>query len=148
MSYTKYIFIFCVLCLSLNYVSSVCIMGDNCPPGKGMCQADTCYCFAGYSTLLNEQDPKAKTVYCNYEQKSRWIAFFLEFLLPPLGILYLGKYIHFLIKLSLIIYILVHKKNPREISGWIVICFIGLYFADFVCLLFGVYYDGNGVPLY
>ena len=96
MSYTKYIFIFCVLCLSLNYVSSVCIMGDNCPNGKGVCQADTCYCLRGYSTLLNKQD--TNPIFCNYEQKSRWIAFFLEFIIPPIGLIYLGRFVHAFIK--------------------------------------------------
>ena len=141
----KYILILFIFYISINYVSSVCIMGDNCPHGKGVCQADTCYCLRGYSTLLNKQD--TNPIFCNYEQKSRWIAFFLEFIIPPIGLIYLGRFVHAFIKLILFICVLVDRKNPQNLPGWIPLCFVILYFTDFICLLFAVYHDGNGVPI-
>ena len=142
----KYILILSIFCISINNVATVCIMGDNCPYGKGICRADSCFCLYGYQTLLAKGDPNP--IYCNYPQKSRWIAFILELIvLPSLGLFYLGRFVHAVIKLILFICVLIYKKRPQDLPGWIALCFIFMYFTDLFCLLFALYSDGNGIPL-
>src|SRR5436309_3311942 len=62
---------------------------DNCPLFKGVCYEEICICTYGYITYIQENTPQ---IYCNYAQKSRMTAFFLEFFFPfGAGHLYAGK---------------------------------------------------------
>ena len=137
----KYFSIFLILSLNIKDVTSICTPGGNCPYFSGFCNADKCVCKPGYISLIasNVIDP----VYCNYQQKSRWLPLILELLMPSLGLFYLGRIGHAILKLFLFICALIR-------TNICVLCscgFLILYILDLIMLACGVYLDGNGIPL-
>ena len=54
------IFYILILFFNLDYISSVCIQGDNCPNNQGICKGDICVCLDGYKTLNNKIKIKIK----------------------------------------------------------------------------------------
>ena len=80
-----------------------CILGNNCPYNQGICVADTCNCYKGYYSLLDESLPVDQQIYCNYRQISQYTPIILEIILPGFGHLYVGKYWMALIKISLLL---------------------------------------------
>ena len=151
----------------LNFVSSTCIEGGNCPKGRGLCKNNTCICFSEFYSL-NYKLYKNDTIFCEYQRMSRFAPLILEFFLPTIGHLYAGKMKFFISKLIIIIFPVICfccgltkiGQNPdgtqRNISNitWIflilmIISIIILPFfhiCDLVCYALGIYYDGNGVP--
>ena len=80
-----------------------CILGNNCPYNQGICVADSCNCYKGYYTLLDESLPVDQQIYCNYKQISQYTPIIIEIILPGFGHLYVGKYWMALIKISLLL---------------------------------------------
>ena len=80
-----------------------CILGNNCPYNQGICVADSCNCYKGYYTLLDETLPVDQQIYCNYKQISQYTPIIIEIILPGFGHLYVGKYWMALIKISLLL---------------------------------------------
>lgn len=128
-----------------SFTSSQCVLDKNCPSKTGTCQEDVCICINGYKTFIdskNENNP----IYCTYEQKSKWIALVLEMFLPPFGHFYLGRMVHFSIKLTLMVFTLFLINSPKRWIGLIPL--IILYFTDLLHLNFMFYNDGNDIPIY
>ena len=124
-----------------TYASQYCIEGGNCPINRGICQGDTCVCMYGYKTLSGPTPDQ--TIYCNYEQYSRWKPFIFELFVPSIGLILIHRFTHGFIKLFIMISLL-YDKVPRQL----VACgFFILYVVDLICLLFAIYKDGNGIPL-
>ena len=132
----------------------------NCPPNQGVCYEGECICAYGFTTLDIEEEPLK---YCNYKQKSRMTAFFLEFFFPiGLGHIYAAKYLLALIKFSLFFLffcgvcgeICCMNLNMDKLmfcSAFTLLadmCFwLTFQLVDLICYAFGFYKDGNGVPM-
>ena len=86
---------------SISTINNICIEGDNCPIGKGFCQANNCICINNYWTIINKANT-SPTIYCNYKKYNRFLILFLEFFLPCLGHFVVGKYYFFMIKFLLL----------------------------------------------
>ena len=101
----KYFFLNILLNISLFIFSNSqqCILGTNCPYNQGICVADSCNCYKGYYTLLDESLPIDQQIYCNYRQISQYTPIIIEIILPGFGHLYVGKYWMALIKISLLL---------------------------------------------
>ena len=150
-SIIKYLSILLILSINIKDVSNVCTPGGNCPKKSGICIAGECICMPGYQTL-NIPGSMEPSIYCNYEQKSRWIALIFELLFPSLGLFYIGRIVHGIIKLFLFISTLIVRNNRPSGSCLLCCCcivygFLILLIVDIICLIFGLYLDGNGVPL-
>ena len=131
-----------IIFINVGNISSVCIPGDNCPYGSGVCKLDVCECLPGYQTFITSDN--TNPIYCNYKQTSRWIPFILELFLPTIGLFYLGRYFHAIIKLLLFIPLICGGKDVSLI--WFLFFFF-LYVTDLICLFFCIYSDGNGFAL-
>ena len=135
--------------LNINIVltSSTCIEGKNCPLNRGACIQQKCVCLYGYATLIttsNQNDIK----YCNYRQNDRVIPFLLEMILPSIGLFFLGRGIHGLIKICTFISLVAFFCGVKNrINFLIAICYPLLYVFDLIFLGLAIYKDGNGVPL-
>ncbi len=93
-----------ILLSLLELFNFQCIPSKNCPPGKGRCINNSCHCFPHYWTLLDSSLSKNETqIFCNYKKYNRYIALAFEIFIPSSGHLYTGRYIHFILKLSLIV---------------------------------------------
>jgi hypothetical protein len=131
----------------------------NCPPTRGSCVENKCICFEGYTTLPEPFQPR-----CNYKQKSRFIAFFLELFFPVgAGHLYAGRIVSALIKLFsfmmivcsfccnlCFIFLSLEQKFlicPSIIFILALVTWIILEGIDLVCFGMGIYKDGNGIEL-
>ena len=129
-----------ILCINIEKVSNLCIPGDNCPYGQGVCNMDVCECSTGYQTLIIKDN--TQTIYCNYKQPSLWFPFLLELFLPSAGLFYIERYFHGFLKLALII-----SLTWKRSSGFWAYIFLLMYFTDLLFLLLGLYSDGNGFAL-
>ena len=95
--------IFIALILNSIYtINSICIEGDNCPIGKGFCQANNCICLNNYWSIINKENT-SPTIYCNYKKYNRFLILILEFILPCVGHFVVGKYYFFIIKFLLLL---------------------------------------------
>ena len=92
-----------ILSLFSFALSQQCVVGSNCPYNQGMCVADTCECLDGYKTFFYPALPPERQIYCNYKQISHFYPLILEFFLPGIGHIYVGKYWFGIIKLCLAI---------------------------------------------
>jgi hypothetical protein len=133
---------------------------ENCPLLQGVCYEDNCLCSYGFKTYMKTNDP---VIYCNYKQRSRMTAFFLEFFFPiGLGHLYAGKITLALIKFGLFIGFFIGlcgelmciKLNFEKLvvcSAFTLLAdmclWISIQLVDLVCYALGYYSDGNGVQL-
>jgi hypothetical protein len=131
----------------------------TCSPTQGSCVENKCLCFEGYTTL-----PKPFEPHCNYKQKSKFIALFLELFFPVgAGHLYAERTISALIKLFTFMlimcafccnlcFIFVGLEQKFLICPSIVfilalITWLILQGIDLVCFGFGIYKDGNGIEM-
>ena len=138
----KLILMLLMFLLNIGTISSICIEGDNCPYGQGICKLEKCECLAGYQTLITQDT--TKTIYCNYKQTSKWIPFLLELFLPSVGLFYLGRYFHAFLKLILFMPLVWSGEKVPIICFFV---FFFLYIVDLVCLFFKLYSDGYGIAL-
>ena len=142
----KFLIIFAIIYLNIDTILSVCTQGVNCPSNQGFCNPNECSCYYGYKTFIT--DNETNPIYCNYVQTNRFIPFFLEMFFPPIGLLYIGRIFHALIKafgLLSVILVKFGSKNLIFILGGFL--FVILLFADLIFLITGFYVDGNGVEL-
>ena len=93
--------IFILLSLFILTNNQECIFGQNCPYNQGFCVDTKCECIEGYYTFMQKDLPLESQTFCNYEQTSLYLPLFLEFFLPSLGHLYVGKYWFALLKFVL-----------------------------------------------
>ena len=133
-----YLFIFIIFLFNIDSIKSICIPGENCPIGQGVCINSECVWEYRYETLYTNE---TNQIYCNYRLTNRFIPLILEFIVPSMGLLFLGRKIHGFIKLFLVL-MLVFGINIFTII------FVFLQFIDLFCILFLIYTDGNGMPLY
>ena len=136
----------------------------NCPPLRGLCNGNICVCEESYITVNNDKVHN-NGIFCNYHEKSRFIAFLLEFFFPfGVGHFYSGKTLLAVIKLGLFVILIcmccsvlgcVVGKAINACSVIIclivVLCIISLIVLqifDLVSYGLGLYSDGNGVEMY
>ena len=82
----------------------MCIAGQNCPIGKGICVADYCKCNEGFYTLNDPTLPQGQQqMFCNYAQKSLYQPLILELFLPGVGHISVGHYWLGIIKILLLV---------------------------------------------
>ena len=82
----------------------ICVAGQNCPLGKGICVADTCQCNEGFYTLYETTlQPGQQQIFCNYAQKSIYQPLILELFLPGVGHISVGHYWLGLFKILLVV---------------------------------------------
>ncbi len=142
-----YLFIFIIFLLNIVSIKTICVPGENCPIGQGDCFKSECVCHYGFKTLYSDV---GNQVYCNYRQINRLIPLIIEFFFPSIGLLYMGRIVHGLIKLFCVIVLTLYKAKILDanlITALIAITFLFLYVIDLICLIFAVYSDGNGMPL-
>ena len=142
-----YFLIFIIFLLNIDSIKTICVPGENCPLGKGVCSKSECVCYYGFKTLYTDV---GNQIYCNYRQINRLIPLIIEFFFPSIGLLYMGRTIHGLIKLFCIIVLTLYKAKILDaniITALIAITFLFLYAIDLICLIFAVYTDGKGMPL-
>ena len=143
-----YLFIFIIFLLNIDPIKTVCIPGENCPFEQGQCIQSECVCDYRFRTLYTNE---GNQIYCNYRLINRYIPLILEFCLPSAGLLYMGRKVHGYIKLfSFLVFFLQYKVISLRYNiflGFISLIFIFLQVIDLFCLLFLIYYDGNGMPL-
>ena len=142
-----YLFIFIIFLLSIVSIKAICVPGENCPFGQGDCSKSECVCHYGFKTLYSDE---GNQIYCNYRQINRVIPLIIEFLFPSVGLFYMGRIVHGLIKLFCVIVLTLYKAkifDANAITALIAITFVFLYVIDLICLAFAVYSDGKGMPL-
>ena len=142
-----YLFIFIIFLLNIVSIKTICVPGENCPLGQGVCSKSECVCYYGFKTLYTDV---GNQIYCNYRQINRLIPLIIEFCLPSIGLFYMGRIIHGLIKLFCIIVLGVYKiklLDANIFTALIAIVFLFLYSIDLICIIFAIYRDGNGIPL-
>ena len=142
-----YLFIFIILLLNIDSIKTICVPGDNCPIGQGVCINSECVCDYRYQTLYSNE---TNQIYCNYRLINRYIPLILEFCLPSAGLLYMGRKIHGLFKLFCVFILALNNAKilgDNIFIGLIAIIFLFLYVIDLFCILFLLYNDGNGMPL-
>ena len=139
------IIFFCLNIVSIK-AATTCIQGQNCPNGQGFCYQNECICVYGFRTFYPPQSPEIP-IYCNYRQKNRIIPLIFEFILPPLGLLYLGKIKHALIKLILFVMIFICKGLRSAFMLLFALLFFLLQIVDLFTIALGSMRDGNGIPL-
>ena len=74
-----YLFIFIIFLFNIDSIKSICIPGENCPIGQGVCINSECICEYRYETLYTNE---TNQIYCNYRLTNRFIPLILEFLIP------------------------------------------------------------------
>ena len=131
----------------------------TCPKNRGVCNEENeCVCIKGYDTV---DDLSLGDFYCNYKQKSKLIAFLLEFVLGfGSGHFYMGKTFLGTIKMiytSLTCLLFCQYHSIRKITelkrftvplervllvGWAI-----WQILDGLLISFGFYKDGNGHEL-
>ena len=84
------------------YINCLCIQGNNCPNGQGVCVGNKCVCTKNFWTLKNNQQSNS-FIYCNYERYSRFYLLLFEFFIPTSGHFIAGKYYLATFKLILLI---------------------------------------------
>ena len=142
-----YLFIFIILLLNIDSIKTICVPGDNCPIGQGVCINSECVCDYRYQTLYSNE---TNQIYCNYRLINRYIPLILEFIFPSVGLLYMGRKIHGLFKLFCVFILALNNAKilgDNIFIGLIAIIFLFLYVIDLFCILFLIYTDGNGMPL-
>ena len=142
-----YLFIFIILLLNIDSIKTICVPGDNCPIGQGVCINSECVCDYRYQTLYSNE---TNQIYCNYRLINRYIPLILEFIFPSVGLLYMGRKIHGLFKLFCVFIMALNNAKifgDNILIGLIAIIFLFLYVIDLFCILFLLYNDGNGMPL-
>ena len=142
-----YLFIFIILLLNIDSIKTICVPGDNCPIGQGVCLNSECVCDYRYQTLYSNE---TNQIYCNYRLINRYIPLILEFIFPSVGLLYMGRKIHGLFKLFCVFILALNNAKilgDNIFIGLIAIIFLFLYVIDLFCILFLLYNDGNGMPL-
>ena len=142
-----YLFIFIILLLNIDSIKTICVPGDNCPIGQGVCINSECVCDYRYQTLYSNE---TNQIYCNYRLINRYIPLILEFIFPSVGLLYMGRKIHGLFKLFCVFILALNNAKifgDNILIGLIAIIFLFLYVIDLFCILFLFYNDGNGMPL-
>ena len=142
-----YLFLFIIFLLNIDSIKTICVPGDNCPIGQGVCINSECVCDYRYQTLYSNE---TNQIYCNYRLINRYIPLILEFIFPSVGLLYMGRKIHGLFKLFCVFILALSKAQilgNNIFTGLIAIIFIFLYVIDLFCILFLFYNDGNGMPL-
>ena len=136
----------------------------NCPTTRGMCSNNKCICNENYITTDNKV-LENNGIFCNYELKSRFIAFLLEFFFPfGVGHFYSGKIYLAIIKLGLFAIMIcscccvlccVVGKEAGSLS--LVVCIIivlsiivlvVMEICDLIGYGLGIYKDGNGYEMY
>ena len=136
-----------IIYLSIDSIKTICSPGYNCPLSQGFCNKDQCICLYGFDTFYNETDINNQ-IYCNYRRTNRFIPLVLEFLLPSTGLFLIQRDLHALIKLFLFFSFF---GSLCLIDNFILVglnfLFKCMYFVDLLCLIAGVYKDGNGMPL-
>ena len=90
-----------LILISIIPIKNICIQGENCPEGHGICKADSCICLYNYWSL-NTKANQSPTIYCNYKKYNRFFILIFEFFLPSFGHLIAGKYYFFIIKFLLL----------------------------------------------
>ena len=125
---------------------------------NGNCFNNKCICDYGYITLKKRKS----TISCDYKQKERIIALFLEFFFPiGVGHFYVGNFLLGILKLSLFIIILLSistgicfsfYSKQYVIVPFFILClsiliFIIWYLVDIFKFTFGLYSDGYGEKL-
>ena len=80
-----------------------CIFGINCPYNQGICVDMKCECIEGYWSLMDKSLPPEKQTFCNYKQTNLYLPLVLEFFLPGIGHIYIGKYWFATVKIILFI---------------------------------------------
>ena len=142
-----YLFIFIIFLLNIDSIKTICVPGDNCPIGQGVCINSECVCDYRYQTLYSNE---TNQIYCNYRLINRYIPLILEFIFPSVGLLYMGRKIHGLFKLFCVFILALNNAKilgDNILIGLIAIIFLFLYVIDLFCILFLLYNDGNGMPL-
>ena len=136
---------------------------ENCPPSRGLCNANVCVCEENFQTVNNEYVHN-NGIFCNYKLKSRFVAFLLEFFFPfGVGHFYSGKTYFAVIKIGLFVVMIcmccsmiccgnakVAKGCQFIIALLIVLCVIGILgmqIFDLIGYALGIYKDGNGVEM-
>ena len=85
-----------------QFQQPVCVSGQICPIGKGVCIVDTCQCNEGFYTLYDQTlQPGQQQIFCNYQQKSLYQPLVLEVFLPGVGHISVGHYWLGIIKIVL-----------------------------------------------
>jgi hypothetical protein len=132
---------------------------STCYQTQGTCIEGDCICLPGYTTLAQPFQPR-----CNYKQKSKFIAFFLEFFFPiGAGHLYAERLVSALVKLfifmlivcsfccNLCFIVLSFEQKflicPSIIFLISLVIWIIFQSVDLVCFAFGIYKDGNGIDM-
>ena len=141
---------FIIIFLNIDSIETICIPGENCPINQGICSKSQCICLYGYKTLLNDENTQGNQIYCNYHQINRLTPLLIEFFFPSIGLLYMGRIVHGLIKLLCIIVLILSKMkivSANIFTGLVSLTFLILYPLDLILISFGVYRDGNGMPL-
>ena len=143
-----------------------CVQG-LCDPNGGVCLNSSCVCIKGYISYLTTINHSL----CNYKQISSLTSGLLElFFGSGMGHFYAGRSINGLLKLSFTIFFCfscccsLHlikrlEEDPRT-SGHPHISFLFIFavtigimiffwqILDFFMFIFGIYHDGNNMPLY
>ena len=137
----KYCFYLILIISFIKASKSICIPGDNCPTNSGFCKADICECLPGYQTLISDN---TNVVFCNYKQYSKWYPFLLELFFPSIGLFFIRRYFHAIIKL--VLFVIVVWGNAKISALWFFL-FALMYIVDLILLYFRIYKDGYGIPL-
>jgi len=135
-------------CLNITSIkaATTCIQGQNCPNRQGYCYQNECICVYGFVTFYSPESTEIP-IYCNYKQNNRIIPLFFEFILPPTGLIYLGKIKHAFIKLILIVMIFICKGLSSGFTLLFALLFFLLQIVDISTIAVGAMKDGNGIPL-
>ena len=145
----NYITNFIILFMSINSIKALCIPGENCPANQGYCSGSECVCLYGFATF-NKNATNNNLTYCNYHQINRFAPLIIEIFFPSIGLIFIGRIFHGLIKMTLYIIIILCGHQVLKyniIIGFVFYIFIFLYFIDLFCLTFAIYRDGNGIKL-
>ena len=134
----------------------------NCPYLQGVCSNNECICAKHYMTVKDKSNKEQ--IFCNYETKSKFTAFFLEFLFPlGIGHFYANNYGKGILKFALFALLLssccfelcclkaMINKGIVCLSFlvFVVLCsWIALQVMDLVGYLFGFYTDGFDFKMY
>ena len=155
-----FLIIFPIICASNTTNIVECQEGGlKCNLNNGKCvqgkkNVSECVCSRGYITY-----PENNEIQCNYHKESQFIAFILEFVFCcGFGLLYIKKYIHFLIKFSfcMLMYYLYQKYSEfKEKNSTFIIIISSVVFLGMLCshlydiynLFNNSYLDGNKISL-
>ncbi len=137
---------------------------NNCPSFQGVCYDNECICSHGFATHNEFNTSNTPIIYCNYKLKSKFVAFFLELFFPfGAGHLYAGNNILAMIKFISFSMIIcsccgILCTIALEDKGCGMKCFVIFFIfmivfwilfelIDLFCYAFGIYKDGNGIPM-